>query len=147
MGMSQTKRTGKQSEEGSRSRISRDVRHAALIVSILVAALLSPAICAAQKPTRLTKIEVVGLKRLTTEQVIATSQRQIGQPVDLGVLDAAAEKLMQSGWFKTLSYRLRTADDQAIVIFTVEEAAKNLPVVFENFVWFADDENARAIRQ
>jgi len=147
MVMSQTKRTGMQGEEGSRSRISRDVGHAAQIVSILLAALLSPAICAAQKPARLTKIEVVGSKRVTQEQVIATSQLQIGQPVDLGVLDAAAEKLMQSGWFKTLSYRLRTANDEAIVIFQVEEAAKNLPVVFENFVWFADDEIARAIRQ
>src|SRR5882672_4397228 len=122
MVMSQTKRTGMQGEEGSRSRISRDVGHAAQIVSILLAALLSPAICAAQKPARLTKIEVVGSKRVTQEQVIATSQLQIGQPVDLGVLDAAAEKLMQSGWFKTLSYRLRTANDEAIVIFQVEEA-------------------------
>jgi outer membrane protein assembly factor BamA len=144
---SQTKRTGEPGEEGSRSLISRDVRHAALVVSILLAAWWSPAICAAQKPARLTKIEVVGLKRVTQEQVIATSQLQIGQPIDPSVVDVAAEKLMQSGLFKTLSYRLRTADDEAIVIFTVEEAAKNLPVVFENFVWFADDEIAHAIRQ
>jgi outer membrane protein insertion porin family len=147
MAMSQTKRTGRQGEEGSRSSISRDVRHAALVLSILLAALWSPAICAAQKPARLIKIEVVGLKRVTQEQVITTSQLQIGQTVDPSVLDAAADRLMQSGLFKTLSYRVRTADDEAIVIFTVEEAAKNLPVVFENFVWFADDEIAHAIRQ
>jgi outer membrane protein assembly factor BamA len=149
--MSQTKRTGRQGDGGSRSRTSsitsRDVRHAALIVSILLAALWSPAICAAQKPTRLIKIEVVGNKRVTQEQVIETSQLKIGQTVDSSVLDAAADRLMQSGLFKTLSYRVRTADDEAIVIFTVEEAAKNLPVVFENFVWFADDEIAHAIRQ
>ncbi len=144
---SQTIRTGKQGEEGSRSIIGRDVRRAALVVSILLAALWSPAICAAQKPARLIKIEVVGLKHVTQEQVIATSQLQIGQTIDTTVTDAAAEKLMQSGLFKTLSYRLRTTDDQAIVIFEVVEAAKNLPVVFENFVWFADDEIAHAIRQ
>jgi outer membrane protein insertion porin family len=144
---SQTIRTGKPGDGGSRSGISRDVRHAALVMSILLAALWSPALCAAQKPARLTKIEVVGLKRLTQALVIATSQLQIGQTVDPSVLDAAAEKLMQSGLFKTLSYRLRTADDEAIVIFEVVEAAKNLPVVFENFVWFADDEIAHAIRQ
>src|SRR5229473_3215044 len=147
MAMSQTKRTGKQGEEDSRSRISRDVRHATLVVSILLAALWSPAICAAQKPARLIKIEVVGSKRVTPEQVIATSQLQIGQTVDPAVLDAAADRLMQSGLFKALSYRVRTADDEAIVIFEVEEAAKNLPVVFENFVWFAEDEIAHAIRQ
>src|SRR6266446_5551854 len=97
---SQTIRTGKRGDGSSRSNISRAVRHAALIVSILVAALWSPAICAAQKPARLTKIEVVGSKRVTQEQVIATSQLQIGQPIDPGVADAAAEKLMQSGLFK-----------------------------------------------
>ena len=144
---SQTKRTGKQDDEGSRPSVSRDVRHAVLVGSILLAALYSPAICTAQKPARLIKIEVVGSKRITQEQVIATSQLQIGQTVDPSVLDAAADRLMQSGLFKTLSYRVRTADDEAIVIFTVEEAAKNLPVVFENIVWFADDEIAHAIRQ
>ncbi|PYS84726.1 MAG: hypothetical protein DMF70_05135, partial [Acidobacteria bacterium] len=116
-------------------------------MSVLLVALWSPAICMAQKPVRLIKIEVVGSKRVTQEQVIATSQLQIGQPVDSSLVDAAAERLMQSGLFKTLSYRLRTDHDEAIVIFTIEEAAKNLPVVFENFVWFADDEIAHAIRQ
>jgi outer membrane protein assembly factor BamA len=145
--MSQTKRTGRPGDGGSCSRTSRNVRHAALVVSILLAALWSPAICAAQKPTRLIKIEVVGNKRVTQEQVIETSKLKIGQTVDPSVLDAAADRLMQSGLFKTLSYRVRTADDEAIVTFTVEEAAKNLAVVFENFVWFADDEIAHAIRQ
>src|SRR5947208_15908978 len=139
---SQTIRTGPQGAGDARAKIIRDVRHAALVVSVLLVALWSPAICMAQKPVRLIKIEVVGSKRVTQEQVVATSQLQIGQPIDTSVADAAAERLMQSGLFKTLSYRLRTADDQAIVIFTVEEAAKNLPVVFENFVWFADDEIA-----
>src|SRR5258708_164075 len=146
MVMSQT-RIARQGGGGSRSRINRDLSRAALVLSVLLAALWSPEICLAQKPVRLVKIEVVGNKRVTPEQVIATSQLQIGQPIDTGVADAAAEKLMQSGLFKTLSYRLRTADDQAIVIFEVVEAAKNLPVVFENFVWFADEEIARAIRQ
>src|ERR1700682_3404768 len=147
MARSQTMRTGKQREGNSRSIVGRDVRHAALVLSVLLAAFASATICSAQKPARLARIEVVGLKRITREQVIATSQLQIGQTVDPGVLDAAAEKLMQSGLFKTLSYRVRSANDQATVIFEVEEAAKNLPVVFENFVWFADDEIARAIRQ
>jgi len=117
------------------------------MLSVLLAALWSPAICAAQKPTRLIKIEVVGNQRVTQEQIIETSQLKIGQPVDPGVADAAAEKLVQSGLFKTVNYRLRTSGDQATVTFQVEEAAKNLPVVFENFVWFSDDEIARAIRQ
>lgn len=127
--------------------IRRHLGHAAVAVCAILFALWSSALCIAQKPARLTKIEVVGLVRVTQDQVIATSQLQIGQDIDPSVVDAAAEKLIQSGLFKTVSYRLRTADDQAIVIFEVVEAAKNLPVVFENFVWFSDDEIARAIRQ
>src|SRR5258707_15272580 len=146
MVMSQTT-IAKKGGGGPRSRVNRDVGRAALVLSVLLAALWSTEICLAQKPLRLVKIEVLGNKRVTPEQVIATSQLQIGQPIDTSMADAAAEKLMQSGLFKTLSYRLRTTDDQAIVIFEVVEAAKNLPVVFENFIWFADEEIARAIRQ
>src|SRR5258707_11154591 len=146
MVMSQT-RIASQGGGGSRSRINRDVSRAVLVLSVLLAALWSPEICLAQKPVRLVKIEVVGNKHVTQERVIVTSQLQIGQPIDASMADAAAEKLMQSGLFKTLSYRLRTTEDQATVIFEVVEAARNLPVVFENFVWFSDEEIARAIRQ
>src|SRR5258707_4065117 len=146
MVMSQT-RIASQGGGGLCLRINRDVSRAVLVLAVLLAALWSPEICLAQKPVRLVKIEVVGNKHVTQEQVIVTSQLQIGQPIDTSMADAAAEKLMQSGLFKTLSYRLRTTEDQATVIFEVVEAAKNLPVVFENFVWFADEEIARAIRQ
>ncbi len=71
----------------------------------------------------------------------------MGDTVTREAVDAAAEKLMQSGVFKKLEYKLRTADNNATVVFEVEEATRNLPVVFENFVWFTEDEIARAIRQ
>lgn len=101
----------------------------------------------AQQQIQLRKIEVIGLKRLSPEHVIATSGLQLGQTVNPDILDAAGDKLMQSGLFKKLSYRLRSVRDEATVTFEVEEAIRNLPVVFENFVWFTDDEIARAIRQ
>ena len=138
-------KSGRHSDD--RSLVFRDLRRAASVVFVLLVGLWPSTIGMAQEKTRLTRIEVVGLKRITPEQVIATSQLQIGQAVDRDVFDAAAEKLMASGLFKTLSYRVRSSNDQATVIFEVEEAAKNLPVVFENFVWFADDEIARTIRQ
>ena len=116
------------------------------VIPVLVVFLLAP-LCAAQKQVRLTRIEFVGLKRLTPEQVIKSSELQIGQPIDTSVVDAAAEKLMQLGLFKTLRYRLRTSNNEATIIFEVVEAVRNLPVVFENFVWFNDDEIVRAIRQ
>jgi outer membrane protein assembly factor BamA len=114
---------------------------------VLALLLISSSLCPAQEPVPLRRIEFVGLKRLTSQQVLAASGLKVGDKVSREVIDAAADKLMQSGWFKRLSYKVRTAEDGATVIFEVEEANKNVPVVFENFVWFSDEEIARAIRQ
>ncbi len=103
--------------------------------------------CRAQQPVTLRRIEFVGLKRLTAQQVIDASGLKVGDNVTREAIDAAAEKLMQSGLFRKLGYKVRTADNEATLIFEVEEASRNLPVVFENFVWFSEDEIARAIRQ
>lgn len=115
-------------------------------IILLIALFALASMCAAQQQMRLSKIEVVGLKRIPPDQVIAVSELKIGQAVNGSVLDAAATKLMQSGLFKKLTYRVRGAAGQATVIFEVEEANRSLPVVFENFVWFTDDELEAAIR-
>jgi outer membrane protein insertion porin family len=115
------------------------------LVVILVALFATSSICRAQQQT-LSRIEVVGLKRITQEQVIAASELKIGQMVDGGVLDAAAGRLMQSGLFKRLTYRVRGRAGQVTVVFEVEEANRSLPVVFENFFWFSDAELDSAIR-
>lgn len=128
-----------------------NVRHwtssVALMAVFLTLLLASSSPCSAQKPATLKHIEFVGLKKLSSDKVIAASGLKVGDPVSPQILDAAADKLMQTGWFKKLSYKVRTADDEATVIFEVEEAAKSLPVVFENFIWFSEEEIARAIRQ
>jgi outer membrane protein assembly factor BamA len=113
---------------------------------VLFATLFASASMAWAQAGKLTNIEVVGLKRIPRAQVIAASELKIGQAVDPGVLDAAATKLMQSGLFKKLTYRVRGRAGQLTVTFEVEEANRSLPVVFENFVWFTDEELANAIR-
>ena len=118
----------------------------ALGVIVLLVTLFACASMASAQAGSLTKIDVVGLKRIAPEQVIAASELKIGQNVDPGVLDAAAAKLMQSGLFKKLTYRVRGRAGEVTVIFEVEEANRSLPVVFENFVWFTDEELASAIR-
>lgn len=100
-----------------------------------------------QRRLQLSKLEFVGLKRLTQQQVMATSGLELGQAVDPTILDAAAQKLMDSGLFKKLGYHLRNVGDQAIVTFTVEEAVRRLPVFFDNFAWFTDEEIYVAVRR
>ena len=100
------------------------------------------------KTMRLGSIEVSGLQRITKEQVIAASGLRVGESITIEMLDAAAQKLANSGLFTNLSYRLRGSSDAAIVIFEVEELkARGQPVVFDNFVWFSDEELFSAVRR
>ena len=97
---------------------------------------------------RLQKIEVSGLQRMTEAQLIERSGLQTGQQVDVAALDAAAEQLLATGLFTRLSYRYRTQGEAATVTFEVEEAKRerNIPVVFDNFIWFSEEELARAVK-
>jgi outer membrane protein assembly factor BamA len=123
-------------------------RRLAGAIALLVLAIF-PAVVPAQSGSRLERIQFVGLKRLTPSQVITLSGLKTGQTVDPSILDAAAAKLLESGLFRRLSYRVRNAPKGggATVTFEVEESAVSLPVVFENFVWFSDQELTEAIRK
>lgn len=99
------------------------------------------------KPLHLGKIEVTGLERYTQEQVVTESGLQLGQLIDIPAVDEAASRLMSSGLFKKLSYRFRTVGNQATVTFQVEENRESIPVVFDNFVWFSDQELQAAVRR
>jgi outer membrane protein assembly factor BamA len=115
-------------------------------ILLLVTLMASASLGAAQQGARLRKIEVVGLRRIPPAQVIEASELKIGDTVNSAMLDAASTRLMQTGLFKKLTYRVRGTAGEVAVIFEVEEANRNLPVVFENFVWFTDDELHDAIR-
>jgi outer membrane protein assembly factor BamA len=124
-----------------------------VVLSLVVSSSLLPgAVYAQDVPAgqmRMSKIEVSGLQRVTEAQVIEVSGLEVGQQVDVAALDAAAERLLATGLFAKLGYRYRTKGVEAVVTFEVEElkAERNLPVVFDNFVWFTDEELARAVRE
>src|SRR6185437_10992893 len=83
-----------------------------LTVAGLVAFLCGATLSDAQAQNTLRKIEIVGLQRLSPDQVIQSTGLQVGQKVDASMIDAASDKLMKSGWFRTVSYRVRNADDE-----------------------------------
>jgi outer membrane protein assembly factor BamA len=123
------------------------IRRAGLFFFALAFVALFCSTAWAQQATRLERIEFVGLKKLTSDQVIALSGLTIGQQVNQEIFDAAAAKLLQTGLFRRLSYRVHGTKDRSTITFEVQESAVNLPVVFENFVWFTDDEIAAAIKR
>lgn len=92
----------------------------------VAAALLSLAFGATvrgQQQTTLRRIEVLGLQRTSSDQVVQISGLQLGQTIDARRIDAAADKLMQSGLFKRVSYRVRSEDYDLTLIFELEEKA------------------------
>jgi outer membrane protein assembly factor BamA len=122
------------------------------VVFLITLLMFAPCAFSQQQPPpktmRLSSIEVSGLERITKEQAISASGLQVGQQIDVEMLDAAAQKLAGSGLFANISYRLRGTADKAIVTFEVEEPkGRGLPVVFDNFVWFTEGEIIDAVRR
>lgn len=96
---------------------------------------------------RLAQIEFEGLKRVSRDEALAASGLQVGQTVGIEAVDAAANRLIGSGLFKNLGYSVRGTDAKAVVVFKVEEMTSTMQVVFDNFVWFTDEELTQAVRR
>jgi outer membrane protein assembly factor BamA len=117
------------------------LRSAFLIIIAFTAAL-------AQSPRRISRIEVEGLQRLTAAEVIATSGLKAGEPFSLALVDAAAQRLVDSGFFKKVGYRTHGKGNDLVIVFQVEELKGNdSPVLFDNFIWFTDEELIAAIQR
>src|SRR5687768_15299618 len=92
------------------------------------------------KVWKLNKIEFSGLQRFNESQAIPITGLQPGASVDVAALNAAMQRLQDTGFFKKVGYNYRYRGDQLDVTFQVEEMKWDLPVVFDNFVWFTDEE-------
>lgn len=118
-----------------------------ILSTICVSILITTAIFA-QARQKIAKIDIEGLQALTAETVIATSGLKIGDAFSLDATDAAAQRLIDSGLFKRVSYRTRSADASVTITFQVEEVkGQSSPVAFDNFIWFSDEELAAAIKR
>jgi outer membrane protein assembly factor BamA len=116
-----------------------------ILSTICVSFLLTTTILA-QTARKIAGIETEGLQTLTTETVIATSGLKVGDTFSVDAIDAAAERLVSSGLFKKVAYRTRNAGGNVTITFQLEEVkGQSSPVVFDNFIWFTDEELAAAI--
>jgi len=118
-------------------------------ISSVFLTIIAVTLALAQQPARrVAKIEVQGLEHLTVDEVIATSGLKTGGPLSVAELDAAGQKLVDSGLFTKVGYRTTSKGNQVTVIFQVKErSGGQSPVVFDNFVWFTDDELIAAIKR
>jgi outer membrane protein assembly factor BamA len=112
---------------------------------------LSTAACAQTPPAApastaaLRDIRADGLKSLTVPQIAAISGLQTGAQVGRDELQAAADKLLQSGLFAHVRYNFQSRADGLVVTFHLEEAER-IPTYFDNLPWFTDGELNDAIR-
>ena len=127
----------------------------ALACALFAAALLAPTLDAPrafarqgpQQPFRLERIEFKGLEKVKPEEALQKSGLAAGQSVTVDEVDAAANRLLESGVFRSLSYTVKGANDKVVLTFNVVEQTGGLPVAFDNFVWFTEDELREAVRR
>lgn len=123
----------------------RQLLRRALLLFVL---LMTASHATAQQNFKIHKIHFEGLDRLSTEEMINTTGLKIGEPFSLPALDAAAQRLVNSGLFKNVAYRTRASKDQITITFQVEEArVSSSRVIFDNFIWFTDPELIGAVQR
>jgi outer membrane protein insertion porin family len=100
----------------------------------------------APKTSRIGAITVTGTRKLTADQIASAASLKVGDVVSTEQLQAAANRLAALGVFSAVNYRFSSKADAIALEFQVQEA-HTVPLSFDNFPWFTDDEIAAAIRQ
>jgi outer membrane protein assembly factor BamA len=127
------------------SRLFRYCLEASVLASLFVS-LAAHAQTPAAATANLHEIRTEGLKTLTENQVIALSQLEKGSQVGKPDLQAAADRLLQTGMFAKVNYTFQTRGDGLTVTFQLEEASR-VPIYYDDLPWFSDGELADAIRK
>jgi outer membrane protein assembly factor BamA len=110
--------------------------------------LLAPTLSAQSKPAPVIgAIHSSGQKRFSEGQVIAASGARTGQVFDVNAIEAATQKLGQSGAFEEVQFKYRPENGKMAVEFVVREAAKFHRCTFDNFVWASTKEIEDFIRK
>jgi outer membrane protein assembly factor BamA len=95
---------------------------------------------------RLHSIHIKGLHRLNENQAIGASGLKVGQLAGELEFQQAAQKLGGTGLFADLTYSYKYSAGQCDLELQVAENDKLLPIIFENFVWFSDEELLNQLR-
>jgi outer membrane protein assembly factor BamA len=116
-----------------------------LVITLLAACVM---VMAQQQSFKIAKIEFEGLSTASLQETIDSTGLKIGQTFDVAAVDAAAQRLVDSGLFKSVAYRTRATRDQMTITFQVVEAKVSISrVLFDNFIWFSDAELIAAVRR
>lgn len=96
---------------------------------------------------QLTSIKVTGNKRFSEAAIIAASGLQTGTVVTEDDFKKAATRLGAFGILSDVSYTYSFSSAGTKLELQVTEAAKFVPVRFEDFVWFSDEDLLKRIQE
>src|SRR5262245_49878848 len=116
-----------------------------LLITFLTASVM---VTTQQQSFKIAKIEFEGLSTASLQDTIDSTGLKIGQTFDVAAVDAAAQRLVDSGLFKSVAYRTRATKDQMTITFQVVEAKFTTSrVIFDNFIWFSASDLIAAVRR
>jgi outer membrane protein assembly factor BamA len=95
--------------------------------------------------SRLVSVAVTGSNRFTSAQISGAIGLHLGAMVTAQDLQKAADRLAQLGPFDNVQYRFATVESGVTVEYQVKDVP-SVPVAFDNFPWFTDDELSAALK-
>ncbi|MDE3110997.1 MAG: hypothetical protein KGL02_13800 [Acidobacteriota bacterium] len=124
---------------------------AVLALASFAAPVAGPAQAGAQAPSdsasaTLASIEVTGSQRFTSAQIAPSTGLKVGSQITRADLQHAANTLAQLGPFTNVQYRFGSEPTGVVVQFQVADAPA-VPVFFDNFPWFTDEQLDAALKQ
>lgn len=121
---------------------------------VLVAASSSISAAGQQPSARTTQhpieaVHVTGNKRYSAEQVVRVSGLVPGKAVSVADLDVVITRMAGTGLFSKFGYKYGpdATGNRLVVTVEIEEPEWKVPVLFDNFVWFSDQELHAALSQ
>jgi outer membrane protein insertion porin family len=115
--------------------------------SLAVLAARLPALAQTASPSFVVgEVHASGSHRYSDAQIAATAGLKPGDPISNQTLQDISDELAQLGVFSRVSFRFTAKNNRATVNFELEDAPI-VPVMFENFPWFTDQELSDEIRR
>lgn len=119
-----------------------------IVFSFLFLIIATGALHAQEPDRKIAKIEVQGLERIPRDEVIASTKLKTGSAFSVAEVDEAGQRLMDTGLFTKVGYKTITTGNNVTIIFQLEETkSTQSPVLFDNLVWFTNEELYIAIKR
>jgi outer membrane protein assembly factor BamA len=123
---------------------------ARLVTTVVAGLLLFPAAFAQAPNTdgngKLESVNVTGSAKYRSDQIASETGLSVGTTITKFDLQRGADRLAQLGLFASVQYRFATEDTGVRAEYQVTDAP-TLPVLFDNFPWFTDDELIAALKK